>query len=118
MARMALKRKSRHLKDYLLVVQEHELLGEQDLRTYLGLARSGSEAARRALVEGSLAWVVRWSAPLRGGRADFLKLIEAGNLALLHALEPGVLDEASDLLPQIQARVEEAVAERALGPRP
>jgi len=109
MARIGLIKRSKHLKDYLLVMQEHALLGEEDACSYLLLARRGSEAARRALIEGCLPLVLRWANSLRGKAMSFSHLIEAGNQALFKAIEEA--DPAQGpVLEQFRLRVEEAVS--------
>lgn len=114
MARATLRRRSNHLKGYLLAMQEHAVLAEEDLAAYLDLARQGSPDARQALIEGCLPMVVKWVAPRRGDGLEFDRLIEAGNLGLMEALEG--LDSAAPLYGQLQAAVDAAVA-KAKAPR-
>jgi len=114
MARAALSKRSRHLKDYLLLMQEHEPLGEEDACAYLEQARWGSQAAHRALIEACLPLVVACAASWRGRGQSFSSLIEAGNLALIKALtglECSPLE--GPLLAQLKAKIEEGLRARA-----
>ena len=107
MARAALRKRSRHLNDYLLVMREHDLLGEEDARAYLNQACLGSQAARRALIEACLPLVVHWASRFRGGVLTFSSLLEAGNLALLQAIAEAERQPVEGtLLGFLQARVE------------
>jgi DNA-directed RNA polymerase sigma subunit (sigma70/sigma32) len=113
MARATLSKRSRLLKDYLLLMQEHEQLGEEDACAYLEQARWGSVAAHRALIEACLPLVVGCAAARRGGALNFGSLLEAGNLALILALaeaETSPLQE--NLLAHLTARIEAALQSR------
>ncbi len=110
MAHAALSKRSRHLKDYLLLMQEHEPLGEEDACAYLEQARWGSVAAHRALIEACLPLVVSCAPAWRGGPLNFGSLIEAGNQALIKALaEAETRPVDGSLLAHLKARVEEAL---------
>jgi|GEM_PF-4190786 DNA-directed RNA polymerase sigma subunit (sigma70/sigma32) len=114
MARAALSKRSRHLKDYLLLVQEHEPLGEEDACAYLEQARWGSQAAHRALIEACLPLVVASAAAWRGKGLSFLSLIEAGNLSLVKALaELETAPAEGPLLACLKAKIEEGLRARS-----
>jgi DNA-directed RNA polymerase sigma subunit (sigma70/sigma32) len=110
MIRTLASRQSKHLKDYLLCMQEHCVPSEEELALVLSMARSGSVEAQRALVEDCLPLVVAWTAPLRGQEARFSRLIEAGNMALIGALKGTDLDLGKALIPQLKGVVEKALA--------
>jgi DNA-directed RNA polymerase sigma subunit (sigma70/sigma32) len=114
MARAALSKRSRHLKDYLLLMQEHEPLGEEDAGAYLDQARWGSQAAHRALLEACLPLVVCCAASWRGSGRSFSSLIEAGNLALIKALaDMECAPVEGPLLAHLKAKIEDGLRDSA-----
>jgi len=117
MARTALRRRSTRLKDYLLLLQEHAMPGEDDLRACLRQLRAGQAPAGRALIEGCLPHVLRWTEPFRGQGLPYSRLIEAGNLAVIQAVQLGALDPDQPLLEQLQEAVE-AAALKSLPAKP
>jgi DNA-directed RNA polymerase sigma subunit (sigma70/sigma32) len=75
------------LKDYLLCVSRVTPLQRVELEETLQACQAGQVTARRLLEERHLPHVIAWSLPYRSNRMAFLKLIEAGNRALLRTIK-------------------------------
>jgi DNA-directed RNA polymerase sigma subunit (sigma70/sigma32) len=98
------------LKDYLLCVARIAPLEPVELEAALHACAAGQATARRLLEERHLPHVVAWSLPYRISDAPFLRLIEAGNRALLRTVkrwnDPAL--DATTFLDVLQAAVEQA----------
>ena len=98
------------LKDYLLCVARIAPLQTVELEAALRASAAGQATARRLLEERHLPHVVAWALPYRVNDAPFLRLIEAGNRALIktikHWNDPNL--DAQTFLDCLQISVEEA----------
>jgi DNA-directed RNA polymerase sigma subunit (sigma70/sigma32) len=98
------------LKDYLLCVARIAPLQTVELEAALHACAVGQPTARRLLEERHLPHVVAWALPYRVNNAPFLRLIEAGNRALIktikHWYDPSL--DAQVFLDCLQSSVEQA----------
>src|SRR5882724_5188121 len=98
------------LKDYLLCVARMAPLQPVELEAALKACAAGQPTARRLLEERHLPHVVAWALPYRISDAPFLRLIEAGNRALLKTVkrwnDPDL--DAAVFMDCLQASVEQA----------
>ena len=98
------------LKDYLICVARIAPLQRVELEDALRACAAGQLTARRLLEERHLPHVVAWSLPYRISDVPYLRLIEAGNRALLKAIkrcnDPAM--DASAFLDSLQGSVEQA----------
>lgn len=105
------------LKDYLLCVARVAPLPASDLEDALKACAAGQSTARRLLEERHLPHVVAWTLPYRSTDLPYLKLIEAGNRALLKAIKRWPGGNSSAFLDGLQSDVEQA-CEELLKPSP
>lgn len=105
------------LKDYLLCVARVAPLASSDLDEALKACAAGQSTARRLLEERHLPHVVAWTLPYRSMDVPYLKLIEAGNRALLKAIKRWQGGPAAAFLDSLQSDVEQA-CEELLKPSP
>ena len=98
------------LKDYLLCVSKIAPLQRVELEEALQACAAGQLTARRLLEERHLPHVVAWTVPYRMNDLPFLRLIEAGNRALLKSIkrwnDPAM--DTSTFLDSLQNSVEQA----------
>jgi len=74
----------------------------------LQASAAGQATARRLLEERHLPHVVAWSLPYRCSDLSYLRLIEAGNRALLKLIKRWQGNDPSVFLDSLQASVEQA----------
>lgn len=99
------------LKDYLLCVARVAPLQRVELEETLKACAAGQVTARRLLEERHLPHVVAWTLPYRVSDVPYLRLIEAGNRALLKLIkrcQSGEPPDASTFLDTLQTSVEQA----------
>ena len=99
------------LKDYLLCVARMAPLPALDFEDALNACAAGQITARRLLEERHLAHVVAWTLPYRSTDIPYLKLIEAGNRALLKSIKQWSGGTGSAFLDRLQCEVEQACEE-------
>jgi DNA-directed RNA polymerase sigma subunit (sigma70/sigma32) len=99
------------LKDYLLCVARVAPLQRVELEETLQACLAGQATAKRLLEERHLPHVVAWTLPYRASDVPYLRLIEAGNRALLKAIKRCNSADASAFLDSLQSSVEQACEE-------
>ena len=99
------------LKDYLICVARVAPLQRVELEEALLACAAGQGTARRLLEERHLPYVVAWTLPYRASDVPYLRLIEAGNRALLKLIKRWQGTEANVFLDQLQSSVEQACEE-------
>ena len=105
------------LKDYLLCVARVAPLQTVELEEALQACSAGQVTARRLLEERHLPHVVAWTLPYRSLDVPYLRLIEAGNRALLKVIKRWQGHDPTAFLDCLQGAIELA-CEDLLKPSP
>lgn len=101
------------LKDYLLCVSRMPDLERYELEEALTAASNGQLSAKRLLEERHLRFVVACCLPYRPQPVPFLRLIEAGNRALLKLSRGWNGHDPEAFRDALQAAVEQACEDEA-----
>jgi hypothetical protein len=99
------------LKDYLICVARVAPLQRVELEEALSACAAGQATAKRLLEERHLPHVVAWTLPYRASDVPYLRLIEAGNRALLRSIKRCSGGSAAEFLDAVQSSVEQACEE-------